>query len=203
MVFGFGSPPRRWHVAGWAKVKDVIPYDQAIDYITTVIRTNPSSNAYSTAHGLVWSDKEGLDIAIGDFNEAIRLDPQTRDGVLQPRHRLVPQEGARQGASPTTARRSGSIPRTPRRSPTGATSATRTITTSAIADYNEAIRLDPRYARLPTTEVSPGRRRRSYDKAIADYSEAIRLDPKVARRTTIGAGLAGKEGIRQGPRRLR
>src|ERR1700736_2539625 len=50
----------------------------------------------------------------------------------------------------------------------------------AIADYDEAIRLDPKfvnaYYRRGNSYYSKG----DYDRAIADYDEAIRLDPKYA-----------------------
>ena len=50
----------------------------------------------------------------------------------------------------------------------------------AIADYNEAIRLDPKDAmrlRQPRHRLAA---KKEYDKAIADFDEAIRLDPKLA-----------------------
>jgi lipoprotein NlpI len=50
----------------------------------------------------------------------------------------------------------------------------------AIADYNEAIRLDPK---LPGPSYNRGLLytvKQDYDRAIADFSEAIRLDPKFA-----------------------
>ena len=51
----------------------------------------------------------------------------------------------------------------------------------AIADYTEAIRLDPRGASAYAGRADAWRCARDYDKAIADYTEAIRLDPKDAR----------------------
>jgi clan AA aspartic protease (TIGR02281 family) len=55
----------------------------------------------------------------------------------------------------------------------------------AIADYNEAIRLDPNQALTYHTLAYVNRARmysdkKDYDRAIADYSEAIKLDPKLA-----------------------
>ena len=83
--------------------------------------------------------------------------------------------------SPTTTRPSGSIPRTPRRTRNRGVAWCRAKEyDKAIADFNEAIRLDPKDA--PALQL-PGRSLESkeeYDKAIADYNEAIRLDPKHA-----------------------
>ncbi len=50
----------------------------------------------------------------------------------------------------------------------------------ALADYNEAIRLDPNEASVYNSRGVAWRAKQEYDKAIADYSEAIRLDPTYA-----------------------
>ena len=51
----------------------------------------------------------------------------------------------------------------------------------AIADYTEAIRLDPRDAKAYYSRGLAYDNKGDYDKAIADYTEAIRLDPKDAK----------------------
>ena len=48
----------------------------------------------------------------------------------------------------------------------------------AIADYTEAIRLDPKNAKAYSTLGDVHSVRGDHDKAIADYSQAIRLDPE-------------------------
>ena len=50
----------------------------------------------------------------------------------------------------------------------------------AIADFNEAIRLDPKLALAFTDRGNAWRAKKEYDKAIADFNEVIRLDPKNA-----------------------
>jgi tetratricopeptide (TPR) repeat protein len=50
----------------------------------------------------------------------------------------------------------------------------------AIADYGEAIRLDPEYAEAYYGRGLTYRNKGDLERAIADYSEAIRLDPKLA-----------------------
>lgn len=50
----------------------------------------------------------------------------------------------------------------------------------AIADYTEAIRLNPKYASAFYNRGNSWRARRDNDRAIADYTEAIRLNPKYA-----------------------
>jgi tetratricopeptide (TPR) repeat protein len=50
----------------------------------------------------------------------------------------------------------------------------------AIAEFNEAIQLDPKNARALYNRGTAYRLMNDYDRAIADYNEAIRLDPKYA-----------------------
>ena len=70
----------------------------------------------------------------------------------------------------------------------------------AIADYDEAIRLDPSSVGS-STGASPVRPR-GVDRAIADYDEAIRLDPTTPCRSTTGVSPAEPRGRRPGHRRL-
>ena len=51
---------------------------------------------------------------------------------------------------------------------------------TSIADFTEAIRLDPEFAEAYCGRGISYRNKGEYDKAIADYTEAIRLDPKLA-----------------------
>jgi tetratricopeptide (TPR) repeat protein len=48
----------------------------------------------------------------------------------------------------------------------------------AIADYNESIKLDSRYAPAFLGRGNAWKSKRDFDRAITDFSEAIRLDPK-------------------------
>jgi len=57
----------------------------------------------------------------------------------------------------------------------------------AIADYNEAIRLDPKRAKAFIGRGSAYSDKGDNDRAIADYSEAIRLDPKSGK-ALVGRG---------------
>ena len=50
----------------------------------------------------------------------------------------------------------------------------------AIADYTEAIRIKPDYAKAYTIVASPTLTKGEHDRAIADYTEAIRIKPDYA-----------------------
>jgi tetratricopeptide (TPR) repeat protein len=50
----------------------------------------------------------------------------------------------------------------------------------AIADYSEAIKLDPKSAVQYSNRGNAYYGKKDYDRAIADYNEAIKLDPKYA-----------------------
>ena len=51
----------------------------------------------------------------------------------------------------------------------------------AISDYNEAIRLDPNYARAYNNRGIVYGDKKEYDKAISDFNEAITLNPNYAK----------------------
>jgi len=57
----------------------------------------------------------------------------------------------------------------------------------AIADFDEAIRLNPKAANAFNDRAIARRAKGDLDSAIADYSEAIRLDPKFASFTPTAA----------------
>ncbi len=59
----------------------------------------------------------------------------------------------------------------------------------AIADFNEAIRLNPKYTFAFNNRGNAYDAKNDHDRAIADYTEAIRLDPKYHTPSTIAAIL--------------
>jgi hypothetical protein len=63
-------------MSGWVKTADVIPFDQAIDYLTAEIQANPGSSGDYSNRGFIWHAKGEHDSAFADYNEAIRLNPK-------------------------------------------------------------------------------------------------------------------------------
>ena len=76
-------------------------------------------------------------------------------------------------------------------------------TMRAIADYAEAIRLEPRHAEAFILRGNAWYYKNEYDKAIADYTEAIRLDPKNDQFFCWRGSVGLEETVRQGDPRLR
>ena len=70
---------------------------------------------------------------------------------------------------------------TPGRSNRGVAYSSKGDQDRAIADFNEAIQLDPKYALAFASRAFAYASKRDNDRAIADFNEAIRLDPKNAR----------------------
>ena len=148
--------------------------------------------------------KEEYDKAIADYTEAIRLDPKDAQAYDNRGDAWYEQGGVRQGHR----RLHRGHPARPqgRRgvSATGATPGTsKKEYDKAIADYTEAIRLDPKYARAYNNRGDAWYGKKEYDKAIADYTEAIRLDPEIAEAyNNRGNAWYAQGGVRQGHRRL-
>lgn len=61
---------------GWLEQHKVVPLDRrAIDKLTELINRHPKDACYYGGRADVWEHLGELDIALGDHNEAIRLDP--------------------------------------------------------------------------------------------------------------------------------
>ena len=83
--------------------------------------------------------------------------------------------------SPTTPRPSASIPKNA--TPTtigGSPGKPRSEHDKAIADFNDAIRLDPKNAWAYSNRGRSWLSKRDFDKALTDFNAAIQLDPKAS-----------------------
>jgi tetratricopeptide (TPR) repeat protein len=164
-------------VAGWVQSKWVVPYEQAIEFYTNQIRANPSSVNY-IRRGTIWSQKGEYDIAIGDYNEAIRLDPSSESAYCARGYAW----GNKKDYEHAIADYNEAIRLDPKDAwvynNRGSAWGNKKDYEHAIADYNEAIRLDPKYASAYHNRGIAWSNKKDYEHAIADYNEAIRLDPK-------------------------
>ena len=67
-------------ISGWAVADQVVPLDQADDFFTKQIRTNPGDSFPHLMRAIVSLASQGdLDRALGDLTEAIRLSPGDAD----------------------------------------------------------------------------------------------------------------------------
>ncbi len=61
---------------GWVAKADVVLFENALDYFTGVIRTNPQDDGALARRAAVLQKKGDLGLAIQDLDEAIRLNPK-------------------------------------------------------------------------------------------------------------------------------
>jgi tetratricopeptide (TPR) repeat protein len=131
---------------GWAVTDHVIPVDQAMDYFTDRIRSSPGDAFPFAMRALLWQDKKELDMALGDLNEAIRLDSANR--------RFYMARGRVWSAKKLYEKAIADFSEAIRRGPHSVTAYilrgdawyAAKDHDRAIADYSEAIRQDPRCA---------------------------------------------------------
>ena len=156
-------------------------YDKAIADFNEAIRLDPKIRLglQQPRHRL--ARQEGIRQGHRRLQRGHPARPERRCRLQQPRATPGATKRNTTRPSPTTPRPSGSIRKTPVPTTTAATPGThKKEYDKAIADYTEAIRLDPRNAERLRNRGIAWRSKKEYDKAIADYNEAIRLDPEYA-----------------------
>ncbi len=165
---------------GWASKDDVVLGEQAIAFFTEQIRAHPREAFYHAMRAFVRRDKNELDDALNDCDQAIRLDPRNasfyciRGGI-----RFSRQDLAKTIADYGEAIRLDSrciaayIGR-------GAAWRISRKYDKAIADFSEAIWLDPLAIPAYHGRGLSWQAKKEYDKAIIDYDLEIRLDPQSA-----------------------
>ena len=179
---------------------DVIPFEDAIAHYTRKLETDKTANNY-WHRSQIWRLKGELDIALGDMNEAIRLNP-TSSSWFNSRGNLWKDKKEEDKA---LADYSEAIRLDPKNSGAyvnrGRVWRNKKDFDKAIADCNEALKhIDPneKIGLFSASEITGGdsismvnsrsatlnsrgvawENKKVYDKALADYEEAIRLDPK-------------------------
>lgn len=167
---------------------DVMPYDETVDHFTEALHKEiQAANKQGIAEqyrmrGLIWLGRGEAAIAVSDFTDAIAI--QTRDPkllllrgrALRELARSLREDGPPRGAYSSSSSEASSAIREAMVRSIGEREDER-----ALADFNEAIRLDPKN---PVAYFERGKFHLSLSesdvasKAIADFSEAIRRDPK-------------------------
>ena len=170
------------------------------DAIAALLAPEPKTAADYLARGNAHYGCKDYDGAIADYDQAIRLDPKYTTAYIN-RGLARKAKGDLDGAIADSSRPSGSTPSTPPPTPPRHVDSTRLR--RAIADYDQAIRLDPKDATAYNNRGSARYDRKEYDGAIADYDQAIRLDPKYATAYNNRGSARDAKGLRRGDRRLR
>jgi tetratricopeptide (TPR) repeat protein len=178
-------------------------FDRAIADFNEAIRLNPNDSFTAAAtynRGGAYQAKGDLDRAIADFTAAIRLDPAFADaynnrgntyqakGDFDPAIadftealRLAANDAAVSTGAPGAPDGTGGVGGNAYLyANRGAAYARKGDLDHAIADFSEAIRLDPKLAAGYHNRGNAYQAKSDFDRAIADFGEAIRLDPKAA-----------------------
>ena len=144
------------------------------------IALNPNSSSHYNNRGHTRETKGDIDGALVDYNKAIALDPNNAEAYNNRGPDQVPSEryGRRNcRLRQSHLRRSETQPRSrllqsrPRRR------TTRTTSNGAIADYNQALALDPKDSQAYNNRGLEKYRKNDLDAALADYDQAIKFDP--------------------------
>src|SRR5438445_2879650 len=160
-----------WRAVGWNKKGN---YNQVIADASEAIRLHPSTALYNL-RGSAYYDKGEDDIAIADFNDALRMGPPS--GII------FHNRGNAWRSRGDYAKAIADYDQAIRLGPPSAFSwQNRGISKralgdldGALADINEAIRLDPELPQPLTSRAVIWRAKGDLDRAIADTTEAIRL----------------------------
>ncbi len=166
--------------SGWAPVEQVLPVELAVEFFTGYINANVGDPFGYTMRGTIRCREKELDLALADYNEAIRIDPTRADFynnratvwlAKKERDKAIADYDEALRIDPQYA--GGYYYR-------GNALFAKKEYGKAIGDYNEAIRIDPRFGAAYDNRASVWSAMKEYDKAIADYNEAVRIDPEDA-----------------------
>jgi tetratricopeptide (TPR) repeat protein len=166
---------------GWTMADQVVPVEEAIDFFTDYIRANPKDPHGYIMRAIIWQEEEKeLDIALRDYNEAIRLDTRNAD-IYSCRAEIWNDKKEYDEAIADFTRAIRLDPRLgPAYNNRGIDWSKKGEHDKALADFSAAIRLDPNVGAIYLNRGMSWSDKRQYDKAIADFNEAIRLDPRLA-----------------------
>jgi Flp pilus assembly protein TadD len=146
--------------------------------------TNPPPSSTAKAHfdkGQLFMGRSEWDIAILEFNDAIRLDPNYAEAYrrrgLAYRNKKDYDRAIADYNQAIQLNPSDDIAYNNR----GNVYYDKKDYDRAIADYNQSIRFDPNYALAYHNRGAAYWYKKDYDRAIADYNQAIQLDPNYAK----------------------
>jgi lipoprotein NlpI len=134
--------------------------------------------AMYVSRGVEYKNQRGLDLALADFDQAVRLDPKNPD-VYALRGMAWEAKGDFERALADFDQAIGLDPKNAEAyAVRGVAWAAKGDLDRAIADYDQTIRLDPKDTRAYAVRGVAWAAKGDLDRAIADYDQAIRLDQK-------------------------
>jgi len=167
------------NLTGWTKLDQVVPLDEAIPFFTGEIHAKTGDPLPYVLRAKVWKSRNELDIALGDLNDAIRLDP-THAWVYNWRGILWREKKNHEKA---IADHTEAIKLEPGDSLSyvnrGLALADAKQYDKAIDDFNQAIRFDPENARNFNKRGWARYCMGDNEKAIDDFNQALGLDPQL------------------------
>jgi tetratricopeptide (TPR) repeat protein len=139
--------------------------DAGLAACTQAIRENPQDGQAYNIRGLHYYARGELDLALADYNRRVELEPANAEAHSR-RGLIYEALAAREVAAerPTLAATLAAAKRLER----------------ALADYNRAIELDPKYATAYINRADVYKKNGERERALADYGKAIELAPKNA-----------------------
>jgi tetratricopeptide (TPR) repeat protein len=170
-----------WIGKAWIKKGDVVPLEQAEQYYSNYLRSNPLSAWAYDMRGTLRKDMGQYESAIRDFTEVIRYAPKEAWGY-------VARGSVRElrGEFESALKDFGDAIRLTPQSPVpyiyrAAVWGEKNEFDKAMNDYAVAMRLDPQNSSL--AHFNRGLLQQKwgdYENALKDYNEALRLDPESA-----------------------
>jgi tetratricopeptide (TPR) repeat protein len=166
--------------SGWASAAQMIRVEEALNFFSREIRRNARDPFSFAMMGLLEADKNEHDLAIRNYDTAIRLDPRNAASYTGRAGSWYAKKEHDKAVADYDAAILLDSKNTVAYIGRGLTRAARNEYTQAVADFSEAIWLDPL-----STQAYRGRGRawlskNEYAKAIVDYNMAVRLDPEQA-----------------------
>ncbi|HUY92863.1 MAG TPA: tetratricopeptide repeat protein [Pirellulales bacterium] len=137
--------------------------DDALADCNALIAARPRIARLYVLRGGVWREKSEPDKAISDYSQAIRLDPKLAEAYLRRGQTLA---GKTSTYEAIMARARGV-----------STPETKKLEDEAIADYTEAIRLEPGNAEAYYYRGNVWSDKEQFDKAIEDFTAVVGIKP--------------------------
>ena len=197
--------PTPQQLLSWCEGKGTPSPDLIINSCTATIQSGRRSGKNLSPalnnRGIGYNRKAEYDRAIADFDRGDPPRPEICQRIHQPRASLI-------AARATTTEPSPTMTEAIRLDPNNASAynnrgfayGSKGDYDRAIADYTEAIRLDPKYRHAPTTTAaSPIAQGGRTTGPSPTTTEAIRLDPKMPWPTTTAASPSRSKGDTTGP----